>query len=84
MIPVKAKITAVTMMAISATYLILLSGLPNFVIILAIGLMAYGAIFVLTKPSRYVEPSATPEPESEPENTKIPEPETENIIPPTP
>lgn len=63
MIPVKAKITAVTMMAISVGYLILLSDLPNFVIILAIGLMAYGAIFVLTKPSRYVEPIITPEPE---------------------
>jgi uncharacterized membrane protein YbaN (DUF454 family) len=67
MIPVKAKITAVTMMTISATYLIFFSDISNFAIILAIGLMAYGAIYVLTKPSRYVEPQVPQEPQQEKE-----------------
>lgn len=72
MIPVKAKITAVTMMTISASYLIFFSDLPNFAIILAIGLMTYGAIYVLTKPSRYAKPKIKKEPQQEDEETQPP------------
>ena len=56
MIPVKAKITAITMMTISGAYLVLLSGAPNIAIICGLGLMAYGAIYILTKPNRIEEP----------------------------
>ncbi len=56
MIPVKAKMTAITMMSISAAYLIFLSDAPTIAIICAIGLMVWGAIYVLTKPSRIVKP----------------------------
>lgn len=52
MIPVKAKITAISMMSLSATYLIFFSDAPNIAIICALGIMSYGAIYVLLKPSR--------------------------------
>lgn len=74
MIPVKAKITAVTMMAISSAYLILLSGLENYLIIIALGLMAFGAIYVLTKPSRPSEPKIPQEPVNEEETSDPPNP----------
>ncbi len=66
MIPVKAKITAITMMTISAAYLILLSGLENWIIILAVGLMVIGAVYVLTKPSRPMPPKEENIPQPEP------------------
>lgn len=52
MIPIKAKVMAISMMSLSATYLIFFSGAPNIAIICALGLMSYGAIYVLLKPSR--------------------------------
>lgn len=52
MIPIKAKIMAISMMSLSATFLIFFSGAPNIAIICALGLMSYGAIYVLLKPSR--------------------------------
>ncbi len=51
-IPLKAKITSISMMSLSAIYLIFFSGIPNYGIISALALMAYGAYFVLTKPSQ--------------------------------
>jgi len=78
MIPVKAKITAVTMMSISAAYLILFSGAPTIAIISALGLMAWGAIYVLTKPSRIeetqIKEAHKPEIESETEEETNPSP----------
>ena len=78
MIPVKAKITAVTMMSISAAYLILFSGAPTIAIISALGLMAWGAIYVLTKPSRIeetqIKEAHKPEIESETEEETNPTP----------
>lgn len=50
-IPVKAKLTSVSMMLVSAIFMIFFSGAPTYGIICAIGLMAYGAMYVLTKPS---------------------------------
>ena len=61
MIPIKAKVTAISMMSLSATYLIFFSGAPNIAIICALGLMSYGAIYVLLKPSRPGEKKEIPE-----------------------
>ena len=52
LIPMKAKVTAVSMMTISATYLIFFSNIPDLGLILALGIMLYGAVFILSKPSR--------------------------------
>ncbi len=70
MIPVKAKITAITMMAISAAYLVLLSGLDNYIIILVVGFMVIGAVYVLTKPSRPNPPKEEPAPKAEQEDQR--------------
>lgn len=51
-IPLKAKITALTMMILSASYLIFFSGIDDLLIASALGLMLIGAIFILTKPSQ--------------------------------
>ncbi len=67
MIPIKAKITAVSMMSISAIYLIFFSGAPNIAIIIALGLMVWGAIYVLTRPSR---PAPDPDPVQEEADTE--------------
>lgn len=75
MIPVKAKVTAITMMTISATYLIFLSNLEKYIIIIALGLMAYGAIYVLMKPSRYIEPDVPQEPIEEKPQEQVTPPE---------
>lgn len=78
MIPVKAKMTAVSMMLLSAIFLIFFSGAPTYGIIAAIGLMAYGAIYVLTKPSRPSKPAEEPEEKQEiaeeDQETENPEP----------
>ena len=50
-IPFKAKLTAVGMMSISASYLLIFSQAPNIVIIISLGLMIYGALYILSKPS---------------------------------
>lgn len=75
MIPLKAKFTAVFMMSISAVYLTFFSGAPNIVIICALGLMVYGATYVMTKPSRVAEKKkvATSEAKENPEgDIKVP------------
>ena len=54
MIPVKAKIMSISMMSLSATYMIFFSGVPTYALICALGLMAYGAIYVLTKTSHII------------------------------
>ena len=74
MIPLKAKMTAITMMTISAAYLIFLSNIPNVAIIVSLGLMSWGAIYILTKPSRPA-PAATSDTD---QNDEESEPETEN------
>lgn len=50
-IPFKAKMTAVIMMSISASYLIFFSSAPTIVIIISLGLMLFGILYVLSKPS---------------------------------
>lgn len=50
-IPFKAKMTAVIMMSISASYLIFFSSVPTIVIIISLGLMLFGILYVLSKPS---------------------------------
>lgn len=55
MIPVKAKIMALSMMTISALIMIFLLDVLNIALICAIGLMSIGAIYILTKPSRVIE-----------------------------
>ncbi|MDG1996226.1 MAG: YbaN family protein, partial [Emcibacteraceae bacterium] len=50
-IPFKAKLTAIVMMSISASYLLLFSEAPNMVIIISLGLMVYGALYILSKRS---------------------------------
>lgn len=51
-IPLKAKLTAIIMMLLSASYLIFFSGIDALFIASALGLMLIGAIFILTKPSQ--------------------------------
>jgi len=50
-IPAKAKIMSVSMMSLSLVYVILYSPIPVWMIVVTGLLMAYGAWFVLTKPS---------------------------------
>lgn len=59
-IPLKAKITAVSMMSLSAIYLIFFSDIPTYGIVSAIGIMSYGAIYILTKPSDKSKDDQTP------------------------
>ncbi|MBL4908137.1 MAG: YbaN family protein [Sneathiella sp.] len=51
-IPLKAKVIAITSMATSATLVILLSKIPWYGLVGMLALMSVGAIFVLTRPSR--------------------------------
>ncbi|MBT5187260.1 MAG: YbaN family protein [Kordiimonadaceae bacterium] len=51
-IPLKAKITAITMMSISAFIIIFYIDVPKYGLYCALALMAYGAFYVLTKPSK--------------------------------
>jgi uncharacterized membrane protein YbaN (DUF454 family) len=50
-IPIRTKIFAVSVMALSAAFLIFLSGAPWWVIGLALAVMLYGAGFILTRPT---------------------------------
>ena len=54
-IPLKAKMTALIMMCISASYLIFFSSAPTIVIIISLGLMHFGILYVLSKPSTHLE-----------------------------
>lgn len=51
-ISVRGKSFALLTMAASLVYLILWSGVPTWIITLVASVMAYGAWFILTKPSR--------------------------------
>jgi hypothetical protein len=51
-IPVKAKIMSVSMMSLSLLYIIFFSPIPTWLKVVTGLFMAYGAWFVLTKPSR--------------------------------
>lgn len=79
MIPVKAKMMAVSMMSISALIMIFIVDVPTIALICALGLMFYGAGYVLTKPSRIIEP----EPEQEKPEADV-EAEDQQPASPTP
>ncbi len=79
MIPVKAKVMSISMMSISAVIMIFFVDVPLIALICALGLMAYGAIYVLTKPSRII----TPKPERKPQNIDV-ETQKQEPISPTP
>ena len=51
-IPLKAKVLSVSMMSVSLLYVILYSPIPVWMVVVTGLLMAYGAWFVLTKPSQ--------------------------------
>ena len=51
-IPVHAKIAAIGGMLISLTYVTLFSGAPHLAVVATVALMACGAVYVLSKPSR--------------------------------
>ena len=51
-IPVSAKVFACTAMSASLVYLVFFRDLPAYLVALTAAVMAYGAWFILTKPSR--------------------------------
>lgn len=51
-IPLKAKLLAVTMMALSFMYLFFFTTMNGWILLLIALVMLYGAAFILTKPSR--------------------------------
>ncbi len=51
-IPIRAKVTAILMMAGSIAYLVWLSGLPTWIIIAFVGLVLVGVVVVLRIPHR--------------------------------
>ena len=57
-IPLKAKLLSVTMMALSFTYLFFFTAIHAWVLLLIALFMLYGAAFILSKPSRV--PDSTP------------------------
>jgi len=52
MIPIKAKITAYVMMSISAIYMTFFADINPILLICAFGMMLWGAIYIMIKPSR--------------------------------
>jgi uncharacterized protein len=54
-IPIKAKITAISMMCLSAGIMIFFSDVPKIALYCALGIMVIGAVFILTKPSKKPE-----------------------------
>ncbi|MCP4934014.1 MAG: DUF454 domain-containing protein [bacterium] len=50
-IPLKAKISAIAAMGLSAVFVVLYSGAPNLAIISALTLMLMGATYILTRPT---------------------------------
>ncbi|MEK9673544.1 MAG: YbaN family protein [Rhodospirillaceae bacterium] len=54
-IPLGAKVIAVTAMAGSLTYVVFFTKTPGYLIALAAAFMVYGAWFILTKPSKIPE-----------------------------
>ncbi|MEZ5756661.1 MAG: YbaN family protein [Emcibacteraceae bacterium] len=62
MIPIKAKITAYVMMSLSAIYMTFFADINPILLICAFGMMLWGAIYIMIKPSR---PSEEIEPETQ-------------------
>lgn len=60
-IPLKAKILSVSMMSMSLLYVILYSPIPVWMVVVTGLLMAYGAWFVITKPSQVPDYALTEE-----------------------
>jgi uncharacterized membrane protein YbaN (DUF454 family) len=58
-IPLKAKLLAVTMMALSFTYLCFFTTINAWILLLIALIMLYGSAFILSKPSRAPD-SASP------------------------
>ncbi len=58
-IPLKAKLLAVTMIALSLTYLYFFTTMNGWLLLLIALIMLYGAVFILSKPSRAPD-SASP------------------------
>lgn len=50
-IPVRAKVVSITSMVASAIYVVFYTQSPVYMIVLMLAVMAYGAHFILTKPS---------------------------------
>jgi uncharacterized membrane protein YbaN (DUF454 family) len=50
-IPLKAKISAVSVMALSAGSLFLISSIPFHALVAALAFIAFGAVYILTRPS---------------------------------
>lgn len=76
-IPIKAKITAISMMTVSALILIFFTEIPQFGILSAIGLMLIGAVFVLTRPSTHPLMPQKTKPDTDSEKTT--DDETDNV-----
>ena len=57
--PLRAKIVAVTMMAGSAAYVIFFSGLPTWSVLAVVGLVIVGMVFVLSIPHRIAKDTAS-------------------------
>ena len=53
-IPARAKVCAVSMMALSATLLVAAGSLPNAALVAVLGTMLFGAAFILSCPSAVV------------------------------
>ena len=50
-IPLKAKISAIAVMGLSAVFVVFFSGAPMWAIISALALMLVGATYLLTRPT---------------------------------
>ena len=57
-IPLKAKLLSVTMMALSLTYLFFFTTINTWVLLLIALIMLYGAAFILSKPSKVPDSSS--------------------------
>lgn len=51
-IPLKAKLTALTFILASATYILFFSNIPIYAVIMSVGTMACAITYVLTRPSK--------------------------------
>lgn len=50
-IPLRAKISAILVMSLSAVFVIFFSGAPLYGVVSALALMMVGAVFILTRPT---------------------------------
>lgn len=56
-IPIKAKLTALTFIAASATYILFFSSVPTYAAIMSVSTMACAITYVLTRPSKVTQPT---------------------------